>query len=70
MKKPAKPRAMSPLMSQVLRDIAEGRGGFHGCSGRSEYGGRSGTIVGLRVRGYISNDDALTEAGRAQLAKG
>lgn len=69
MKKPAKRRPMPPLMSQVLEDIAEGRGAYHGCSGRSEHGGRTRTIAGLFDRGYISDESTVTDAGRAQLSK-
>ncbi|NVL49901.1 DUF2591 domain-containing protein [Pseudomonas syringae pv. actinidiae] len=63
-----RPRPMSPLMEQVLSHIAEGRGAYYGCSGRSEHGGRNGTIVGLTSRGYITGKCELTEAGRAILA--
>lgn len=69
MKKP-RLRPMSPLMMQVLKDIAAGRGAFHGCSGRSEHGGRHGTIVALAKRGYIAGNNELTDAGREQASKG
>lgn len=61
-------RPMSPLMLQVLKDIAAGKGAFHGCSGRSEHGGRNGTIVALAKRGFITGSYELTDAGRVQIA--
>lgn len=64
MKKKPRPRPMSPLMVQVLKDIAAGRGAFHGCSGQSEHGGRHGTIAALAKRGYIVGNNELTDAGR------
>lgn len=70
MKKKPSLRPMSPLMVQVLKDIAAGRGAYHGCSGRSEHGGRHGTIVALARRGYITGSCELTDAGREQVAKG
>lgn len=70
MKKKPTHRPMSPLMEQVLKDISAGRGAFHGCSGRSEYGGRHGTIAALAKRGYIRGNGELTDAGREQVAKG
>lgn len=70
MKKKPMARPMSPLMAQVLKDIAAGRGAFHGCSGRSEHGGRHGTIVALAKRGFITGNNELTDAGREQIAKG
>lgn len=69
-KKAARPRPMSPLMTQVLFDISQGRGAYHGCSGRSEHGGRNGTIVGLASRGYITGNCELTDAGREFVAMG
>ena len=56
-------------MVQVLKDIAAGRGAYHGCSGRSEHGGRHGTIVALAKRGLIAGNNELTEAGREQAPK-
>lgn len=67
MRKATKPRAMSPLMERVLTDIAEGRGAFHGCYGRSEHGGRTGTIAGLARRGFLDGRGDLTEAGRLHI---
>ncbi|KQW19760.1 hypothetical protein ASC85_07880 [Pseudomonas sp. Root401] len=69
MRAPAKPRAMSPLMERVLSDIAEGRGAFYGCYGRSEHGGRTGTIAGLAKRGLLDGRGDLTEAGRLHIAQ-
>lgn len=69
MKKKPNTRPMSPLMAQVLKDIAEGRGAFDGCSGRSEHGGRHGTIVGLAKRGFITGNYELTDAGREQVSE-
>lgn len=54
---------MSDLMRKVLKDIADGNGGFHGCHGRSEYGGRNGTLYGLRRRGLIDGCGNLTRDG-------
>lgn len=70
MKKKPIVRPMSPLMTQVLTDIAAGRGAFYGCSGRSEHGGRHGTIVGLANRGYINGNCELTDLGREFVEKG
>jgi hypothetical protein len=56
-------RPMSALMNQVMFDIDAGRGGYHGCNGRSEYGGRNGTLAGLAKRGLIDHRDELTAAG-------
>jgi hypothetical protein len=64
-----KPLRLTDLMKQVMLDISRGRGGYYGCNGRSEYGGRNGTLVGLRQRGLIDNPDELTEAGQAWVAK-
>lgn len=69
MKKKPTQRPMSPLMVQVLKDIAAGRGAYHGCSGRSEHGGRHGTIVALAKRGLIADNNELTEAGSEEAAK-
>jgi hypothetical protein len=66
-KKTARP--LSELMRQVMIDIDEGRGGFHGCSGRSEHGGRNGTLAGLAKRGLIDHQDALTAAGAEWVAQ-
>ena len=63
-------RPMSPLMSQVLKDIAAGRGGYYDCFGRSSYGGRSGTLLALRNRGLIDAENELTDAGRELIAQG
>mgnify|MGYP003409751913 CR=1 FL=1 len=62
-------RPLSDLMKQVMLDIAAGRGGYHGCNGRSEYGGRNGTLTGLAQRGLIDHRYELTEAGHEWIAK-
>jgi hypothetical protein len=61
-------RPLSDLMRQVMADIAAGRGGYHGCNGRSEHGGRRGTLVGLATRGLIDHREELTAAGNEWLA--
>jgi hypothetical protein len=57
-------RPLTDLMRHVMLDIASGRGGFHGCNGRSEYGGRNGTLAGLAQRGLIDQRYDLTAAGQ------
>lgn len=64
-----KPLRLTDLMRQVMFDISKGRGGYHGCNGRSEYGGRNGTLAGLKQRGLLDHCEELTEAGQAWIAK-
>jgi hypothetical protein len=64
-----KPLRLTDLMKQVMIDISKGHGGYYGCNGRSEYGGRNGTLAGLKQRGLIDHREELTEAGQAWIAK-
>ena len=56
-------KPMSLLMWRVLGDIASGRGTHHNCHGRSEYGGRTTVLCGLRRRGLIDGRDQVTATG-------
>jgi len=49
-------------MRLVLLDIAAGKSETAGCHGRSEFGGRAGTLRALHQRGLLRNN-ALTDAG-------
>ena len=51
---------LTPNMRWVLQGICEGKPATHGCSGRSEYGARSQTLLALRVRGLLDDSDAPT----------
>jgi len=59
-------RRLTPAMSAMLRNLAEGRAETHGLSGRSAFGGATRTHAALVSRGYIDRD-GLTESGRAVL---
>lgn len=63
------PRPLTDLMRSVMADIAAGRGGFYGCDGRSEHGGRTGTLAGLGARGLIDHHQELTAAGHEWIAQ-
>lgn len=59
---------MTYLMFRVLRDIAEGRGAYHNCHGRSEHGGRTAVLAGLSRRRLIDCAGQVTPHGRELLA--
>lgn len=56
---------------RVLRSLKNGLTADAHLSGRSEYGGLSGTIMVLRRRGWIetNQETVITDAGRAVLAR-
>lgn len=58
---------LSPAQIRVLRNLAQDRAASDGISGRSAYGGLSGTIVSLSIRGLIGREGKITDAGRAAL---
>lgn len=66
-------RPLSPTMLEALGRIAAGVPLFEGCVSRNSYGGRAGTLWGLKRRGLIvlshtpSYSATLTDAGRAEL---
>ncbi|AMS41232.1 hypothetical protein AA2016_2304 [Aminobacter aminovorans] len=60
---------LTPSMIAVLENLSAGRDAHDGFpGGRSASGGFSGTIWGLRRRGYIDLRHNITDAGRAALA--
>lgn len=67
--KVAKPARLTPNMAWVLEAICAGKPADHGCAGRSEHGARTQTLIALRERGLLNNNDEPTEAGRALVAK-
>lgn len=64
-----KPKLPTPAGRRALLNIDAGRGSDFGISGRSAYGGHSGTMVALRRAGLVTLDEQLTEAGRAMAAR-
>lgn len=47
-------------MRNVLKAIIDGKGLYHGCEGRSEHGGRDGTLYALRRRGMLDSQNNPT----------
>lgn len=60
-----KPKLPTLAGQRVLLNMATGRSSDYGISGRSAYGGHSGTMVSLRRAGLVALDGQLTEDGRA-----
>ncbi|MBF8164265.1 hypothetical protein IVE04_24175 [Pseudomonas mendocina] len=56
---------LTPNMRWVLQGICAGKPHDHGCSGRSEYGARVQTLIALRCRGLIDEQNEPTAAGLA-----
>ena len=63
----AKHRPCTPRMLQVLTWLAAGFPASYGCTCQSDYGGREGTLRALALRGLITWEHEVTEAGRQLL---
>jgi hypothetical protein len=48
---------------KALLNIAAGRPASHGLYGSSAHGGFCGTMTALRIRGLVTDQQQLTEAG-------
>jgi len=62
-------RRPSEPMLRALRNMAEGREPFHNIRGMAASGGAERTRVALIRRGWMTPDFALTDLGRAAVAR-
>jgi len=58
---------LSKPQRRVLTNLVEGRPIYHGCKGKSFWGGLSHTIYALRRRKLIDAEGEITDAGREAL---
>jgi len=56
-------------MIAVLANLSNGKPAGAHCRSRSEHGGLQRVLLGLRNRGLITGDAAITDAGRVAFAE-
>jgi hypothetical protein len=66
-KQPVKVKPLSIAQRRVMRNLLAGRSASAGVEGMSGYGGLQGTLMSLRRRGLLDDDNELTPAGLVAL---